>query len=103
MLNINSDYHAAEVSRFVAREGMSLQIAFTHFSDTGIGSEVMAGEIMFNELSSKFQNIHWRRCEYLLSIQGLALLKAYYGKTLSLSGTHYWRHTQESNCINGYY
>lgn len=43
--NIDPNYHATEVDKFVAREGIRLQIAFANSNDTVIGREIIAGEV----------------------------------------------------------
>lgn len=43
--NIDPNYHATEVDRFVARQGIRLQIAFANSNATVIGREVIAGEV----------------------------------------------------------
>ncbi|EHK21739.1 uncharacterized protein TRIVIDRAFT_53086 [Trichoderma virens Gv29-8] len=43
--NIDPNYHATEVDKFVAREGIRLQIAFANSNATIIGREIIAGEV----------------------------------------------------------
>jgi choline dehydrogenase-like flavoprotein len=43
--NIDPNYHATEVDKFVAREGIRLQIAFANSNATTIGREIIAGEV----------------------------------------------------------
>ncbi|PTB62747.1 GMC oxidoreductase [Trichoderma citrinoviride] len=43
--NINPNYHSTEVDKFVAREGMRLQIDFLSSNKTALGRDIIAGEL----------------------------------------------------------
>ncbi|KAL6786611.1 GMC oxidoreductase [Trichoderma sp. SZMC 28012] len=43
--NIDPNYHSTEVDKFVAREGIRLQIAFANSNRTVIGRDIIAGEL----------------------------------------------------------